>query len=95
MMLEEKTVFLGERRRVALDVWLVNGAPFDISDPNYSITVAGQHIDCGVPVVTPRGRHWFLQCYIAPTVPYPHFVEMSFSINDERIVRKLKVNVRK
>ena len=95
MMIEERTICLGERRRVALDTWLINGAPFDIANPKYEVSVAGSVVASGVPTACPRGTHWFLECYVEPKTPYPHMLTISYDLGEEHIIRKLKLNVRR
>lgn len=94
-MLEERTIFLGERRRVTLDTWFVSNVDFVLTDPKYELFCADLLQDSGDLVCTKVNKHWLLQCMVEPKVARPHVLVYTYYLGDERIVRKLQINVRR
>lgn len=94
-MLDERTIFLGERRRVTLDTWFVNGIDFQLTNATYRFTCADMEVDRGELVCSKINTHWLLQSMIEPKVARPHVLEYTYYVGDERIIRRLKINVKR
>lgn len=94
-MLDERTIFLGERRRVTLDTWFKTGIDFTLRNATYRLLCADMEVDSGELVCSSVNRHWLLQSMVEPKVARPHVLEYTYYLGDERIVRKLKINVRR
>lgn len=94
-MLDERTIFLGERRRVTLDTWFKNGMDFILTNATYRLLCADMEIDTGELVCSSVNRHWLLQSWVEPKVARPHVLEYTYYLGDERIVRKLRINVKR
>lgn len=94
-MLDEKKIFLGERRRITLDTWLVNSRPFVVTNASWKLYRRDQLVASGKLVTTQSAHHWLLQAMIEPKDLGLHELVFTYYLGDERMIRRLKINVKK
>lgn len=92
-MMDERTIYLGERRRVTLDTWLITGDECSVDNPTYSILCGNSEVGNGVLKTEVRNKHTLLSMFFEPTMARPHIIIFQFACGDDLIVRKLKIDV--
>lgn len=92
-MMDERTIYLGERRRVTLDAWLITGEECSVESPTYTITCGEAEVGSGALAVETINGHQLLSMFFEPTQAKPHVIAFQFGYGNDLVVRKLKIDV--
>lgn len=95
MALDEIKIMLGERRRVTLDTWLETNRPFVMTNAFWELFRKDQKVAGGPLTQARANNHWLLQAMIEPKESGHYLLVYTYYLGDERMKRKLKINVKK
>lgn len=93
MNCERKTLELGERRRVSLEVWLGNGRPLAVAEGTWALLLAGEAEDQGDCETEQREGRWVLTAEIQPRKRRPYRLQYTFRVGTEIIKRSVEICV--
>ncbi len=96
--IEEKTLELGERRRITMRIWLTTGQSFVPTDCRWELKATGctrPTIEAqGAAEVEEDGTDWYVTAEISPREKRVYKLQFIFGLGSEIIRRTVYINVR-
>jgi hypothetical protein len=91
--MNDKTIILGERRIVSLEVWLNDGSTFQPENCTWQLLAGARAEDEGACELEQAGSRWRLSCEIQPKQRLQYKLQYTFSMGTEIIKRSVTIKV--
>jgi hypothetical protein len=91
--MNEKILELGERRKVALEVWLNDGGTFQPTDCTWQLMLGTTPESKGNCELVQSDRGWKLVCEVQPLRRAMYRLQYSFQMGSEIVKRTVPIKV--